>query len=564
MKKEPQKSDFASFSFSSKIFSAIQTVGYKEPTDVQEEAIPAILEGKDVLARAETGSGKTAAFVLPLLEGIIRRNIKLAAIMAKKGQNTENRHFNKKNVVDVVVLVPTRELAIQIREEFDRFSEGAEPSIKCLSVYGGVKINPQMLALRGGADVLISTPGRLLDLERNNAILLHQVRTLVVDEVDRLMKGDFEEEIDAIFKLMPSKRQNLMFTATFPPSIRKLVRKVMNEPEIINVDDLYDDVDINQRVFTVNHDKKNDLLAHLLKENDWKQVLVFCSAKRSCDNLVKKLEKRDISAVAMHGNLQQNARARALADFKAGKTRVLIATDVAGRGIDIGQLPCVINYELPRSPNDYTHRIGRTGRAGEQGTAISLISHNDYNHFKVIEKRVGVRLEREQVKGLEADENAPEAPKRTQPKKKAKGKKRKALVDKKKATNKQKLETKKEQDRQESKARKEKFREKAIHERNAEKEKRASDKDKVEHRESTKPASSSFYGKVPKAEQSKTEKPTYYSKPANAKDSTATKSERVSFDDASSNKTAPKKKPAEKPSKGASLYTRKLPKDGDE
>ena len=564
MKKEPQKSDFASFSFSSKIFSAIQAAGYKEPTDVQEEAIPAILEGKDVLARAETGSGKTAAFVLPLLEGIIRRNIKLAAIMSKKGQNTDNRHFNKKNVVDVVVLVPTRELAIQIREEFDRFSEGAEPSIKCLSVYGGVKINPQMLALRGGADVLISTPGRLLDLERNNAILLHQVRTLVVDEVDRLMKGDFQEEIDAIFKLMPSKRQNLMFTATFPDSIRKLVRKVMNEPEIINVDDLYDDVDINQRVFTVNHDKKNDLLAHLLKENDWKQVLVFCSAKRSCDNLVRKLEKRDITAVAMHGNLQQNARARALADFKAGKTRVLIATDVAGRGIDIGQLPCVINYELPRSPNDYTHRIGRTGRAGEQGTAISLISHNDYKHFKVIEKRVGIRLEREQVKGLEADENAPEAPKRTQPKKKAKGKKRKVLVEKKKALNKQKLATKKEQNREESKARKEKFREKAIHERNAEKEKRASDKDKVETRESSKPASSSFYGKVPKGEQSKAEKPTYYSKPASPKDSTATKSERVSFDDTSSGKTAPKKKPAEKLSSGASLYTRKLPKDGDE
>jgi len=538
MKTTPQKSDFASFSFSSKIFSAIQAAGYKEPTDVQEEAIPAILEGKDVLARAETGSGKTAAFVLPLLEGVIRRNIKLAAITGKK-----DRTFNKKNVVDVVVLVPTRELAIQIREEFERFAEGAEPRIKCLSVYGGVKINPQMLALRGGADVLISTPGRLLDLERNNAILLHQVRTLVVDEVDRLMKGDFQEEIEAIFKLMPSKRQNLMFTATFPPSIRKLVRKIMNEPEIINVDDLYDDVDINQRVITVNHDKKNDLLAHLLKENDWKQVLVFCSAKRSCDNLVKKLEKRDITAVAMHGNLQQNARARALADFKAGKTRVLIATDVAGRGIDIGQLPCVINYELPRSPNDYTHRIGRTGRAGEQGTAISLISHNEYQHFTVIEKRAGIRLEREQIKGLEADKNAPEPVTRTQPKKKAKGKKRKALVDKKKVSNKKKLETKKEQDKQESKARKEKFRDKAIHERNAEKEKRASDKDNAESRDSAKPASSSFYGKPPKQ----------------SGDSSKTTSERVSFDSAPSKATPEKDKSAS----GASLYTRKLPKDGD-
>ena len=546
MKNTPQKSDFASFSFSSKIFSAIQAAGYTEPTDVQEESIPAILEGKDVLARAETGSGKTAAFVLPLLEGIIRRNIKLEAITGKK------KIFNKKNVVDIVVLVPTRELAIQIREEFERFAEGAEPRIKCLSVYGGVKINPQMLALRGGADVLISTPGRLLDLERNNAILLHQVRTLVVDEVDRLMKGDFEEELDSIFKLMPSKRQNLMFTATFPPTIRKLVRKVMNEPEIINVDDLYDDVDINQRVFTVNNDKKNDLLAHLLKENDWKQVLVFCSAKRSCDNLVKKLEKRDITAVAMHGNLQQNARARALSDFKAGKTRVLIATDVAGRGIDIGQLPCVINYELPRSPNDYTHRIGRTGRAGEQGTAISLISHNDYQHFKVIEKRAGIRLEREQVGGLEADKETPEPPKRTQPKKKAKSKKRKALVDKKLASQKDKLAAKKTEDKKESVARKEKYRDKAIRERN---------KAKSEAREKKEEPSSagSFYGKAPVKDKSMADEPkagSFYgkapSKPSKAEEE-KTQSERVVFDE----------KPTEKPAEGASLYTRKLPKGDD-
>ena len=568
MKKEPQKNGFASFSFSSKIFEAIKSAGYKKPTDVQADSIPAILDGKDVLARAETGSGKTAAFVLPLLEGIIRRNVKLASIMSKKGQNINNRHFNKKNVVDIVVLVPTRELAIQIREEFERFSKGVEPRIKCLSVYGGVKINPQMLALRGGADVLISTPGRLLDLERNNAILLHQVRTLVVDEVDRLMKGDFQEEIDAIFKLMPKKRQNLMFTATFPESIRKLVRKIMNEPEIINVDDLYDDVDINQRVFTVNYDKKNDLLAHLLKENDWKQVLIFCSAKRSCDNLVKKLEKRDISAVAMHGNLQQNARARALADFKAGKTRVLIATDVAGRGIDIGQLPCVINYELPRSPNDYTHRIGRTGRAGEQGTAISLISHNEYQHFGVIEKRVGIRLEREQVKGLEADKNAPEPPKRNKAKKKAKGKKRKVLIDKKEALKKQKLEKKKAQDRKESKARKEKFREKAIVERNTEKALKRPEKERGD----SKPMSGSFYGKVPKTETS-----SYYPqakpKAKSPKDPSATKSERVTFDDVSlkgkpkekskeNTENKPVNKSTEKPVSGASLYTRKLPKTG--
>ena len=418
--KNTAKPDFASLSLSTVLYDAIKKAGYEKPTDVQSEAIPAILEGKDILARAETGSGKTAAFVLPILERIIRRRAK------KKNQNSNKPISNRKNIVEVVVLVPTRELAIQIREEFEAFSADFEEKVKCLSVYGGVKINPQMIGLRGGADVIVSTPGRLLDLERNNAIKLHQVQTLVVDEVDRLMKGDFEEEIDSLFKLMPRKRQNLMFTATFPSSIRKLVRRVMNEPEIINVDDLYDDVDILQRVITLNHDKKNDVLAHLLKENDWKQVLVFCSAKRTCDNLVRKMEKRDVQAVAMHGNLQQNARARALKDFKDGKTRVLIATDVAGRGIDIGQLPCVINYELPRSPNDYTHRIGRTGRAGEQGVAISLIAHHEFQHFAVIEKRNGIRLEREQIKGFEVDKEAPAMPNRTKSKpKKKKSKKSK-------------------------------------------------------------------------------------------------------------------------------------------
>lgn len=406
MKSAP-KPNFSSFSFSSLIYSAIQDAGYKTPTDVQQESIPVILEGKDVLARAETGSGKTAAFVLPLLEKLIRQR-----------QTSRQKILNRNNNVNIVVLVPTRELTIQIREEFERFSEEVEPKIKCLSVYGGVKINPQMIALKGGADVLVCTPGRLLDLERNNAIRLHQVKVLVIDEVDRLMKGDFQEEIDNILKHMPKARQNLMFTATFPESIRKLVRQIMNEPVIINVDDFYDDMTIKQRVITVNHDRKNDLLAHLLKENSWKQVLVFCSAKRTCDNLVMKLAKRGVEAHAMHGNLQQNARARALKEFKEGKIRILIATDVAGRGIDIEQLPCVINYELPRSPNDYKHRIGRTGRAGEEGTAISLIAHQDYQHFGVIEKRNGIRLEREQLAGFEADKEAPPLPKRSKPKKK--------------------------------------------------------------------------------------------------------------------------------------------------
>ena len=449
MKSKPIDRSFASFTLSPLLLDAVKEAGYIKASDVQLETIPAVLEGKDVLARAETGSGKTAAFVLPLLQQLIT------------GKNRQ-----KNNNIGIVVLVPTRELTIQIREEFERFSAGfrnppsnhTEDSIykgkqastiepvKCLSVYGGVKINPQMIALRSGADVLVATPGRLLDLHKQNAIRLHQVKTLVVDEVDRLMKGDFKEEIDDIFKLMPRTRQNLMFTATFPDSIRKLVRRIMNEPEIINVDETQsrdfgrkaDDIMIDQRVITVNRDKKNDLLAHLLKENDWKHVLVFCSAKRSCDNLVIKLEKRGIEAFAMHGNQQQNARARALSDFKAGKTRILIATDVAGRGIDIQNLPCVINYELPRSPNDYTHRIGRTGRAGEVGIAISLISHHEYQHFGVIEKRNGMRLEREQVEGFEADKKAPPELVRSKPKKKKKKKSASLIAKKKEKLKKQK------------------------------------------------------------------------------------------------------------------------------
>jgi len=413
MKQPNPKPDFKSFGLSPSIYSEIENAGFKTPTDVQQETIPAVLQGKDVLARAETGSGKTAAFVLPILEKLLRE-------LARPNQGKRGS-----NIAATLVLVPTRELAIQIREEFEKFSAGfsTDPKrkIKCLSVYGGVKINPQMIALRGGADVLVATPGRLLDLERNNAVRLHQVKTLVIDEVDRLMKGDFQQEIDEIISKLASGRQNLMFTATFPDSIRKLVRHIMHSPEIINVDDYNDDVNTQQRVITVNHDKKNDLLASLLKENDWKQVLIFCSAKRSCDNLVKKLEKRDIKSVAMHGNQHQYARAKALKEFKAGQTRILIATDVAGRGVDIEQLDCVINYELPRSPNDYTHRIGRTGRAGETGMAISLIAHHEYQHFGVIEKHNGIRLEREQIKGFEADKNAPEMPKSSKPKKKVKG-----------------------------------------------------------------------------------------------------------------------------------------------
>ncbi len=407
MKNHSPHTDFLSFSFSDPILSAIEKSGFVAPTDIQLKSIPAILEGKDVLSRADTGSGKTAAFVLPLLDKLSNQNIYL--------KSSRDSRFNgndrvRSNGVQILVLVPTRELAIQVCGVFEEFSINISPELKCLSVYGGVKINPQMKSLRGGADVLVTTPGRLLDLVNQNAVKFNQLKTLVVDEVDRLMKGDFEEEIKAIVKLLPNKRQNLMFTATFPDSIRTLVRDEMNKPEIINMDEFLEQVKINQRVIEVNHNKKNDLLAYLLNENSWKQVLIFCSAKRTCDNLVIKLEKRNIKTVAMHGNKEQSLRSAAMRDFKSGKTRILIATDVAARGIDIEELPCVINFDLPRSPNDYTHRIGRTSRAGLIGEAISLIAHHEYQHFKVIEKHNAIRLKREQLEGFEADEIAPELP----------------------------------------------------------------------------------------------------------------------------------------------------------
>lgn len=427
MKKQSPKADFKAFSFSDEILSAIEQMGFDTPTDIQLKTIPAVLAGKDVLARADTGSGKTAAFALPLLENLSNQNIYTQIDRCKRFNGAERV---ASNCVQILVLVPTRELAIQVADVFTQLSANISPAVKCQSVYGGVKINPQMMALRGGADVLVATPGRLLDLVDQNAIKFNQLKALVVDEVDRLMKGDFLEEIERISKLIPNKRQNLMFTATFPESINTLVREVMNDPEIINMDEFVNELEIEQRVIIVNHHQKNDLLAQLLHENDWKQVLIFCSAKRTCDNLIKKLEKRSIKAVAMHSNKEQSKRSAALKGFKAGEIRILVATDVAARGLDIEQLPCVINYDLPRSPNDYVHRIGRTGRAGQVGHAISLISHHEYQHFSVIERHNGLNLKREELEGFEVDEIPPPLPRKSPKKKKARvSKKQKARLE---------------------------------------------------------------------------------------------------------------------------------------
>ncbi len=418
MNKQTTKTEFLSFSFSDQVLTTIEKLGYQHPTDIQLESIPSILQGSDVLARADTGSGKTAAYVLPLVENLGVKNV-------YRKNRFDGSIRAARNCIQVLVLVPTRELAIQVAEVFKQSSVNINPPLKCISVYGGVKINPQMMALRGGSDILVATPGRLLDLAEQNAIKFNQIKALVIDEVDRMMKGDFQDEIQRITKLLPNNRQNLMFTATFPDSIRPLVREVMQEPHVINIDEFIETTSIKQRVIAVNHNKKNDLLAHLLKQHDWQQVLIFCSAKRTCDNLVKKLEKRGIEAIAIHGNKEQSMRSATMKSFKAGITRILIATDVAARGIDIDQLPCVINFDPPRSPNDYTHRIGRTGRAGQAGLAISLIAHHEYHHFSVIEKHNNLQIQREEISGFETDEIAPPLPQKQSKKKNKASNKRK-------------------------------------------------------------------------------------------------------------------------------------------
>lgn len=381
--------NFSQLNLNKALQTRLVELGYSQPTPVQQQAIPVVLAGGDLLAGANTGSGKTAAFALPLLQ-------KLIGLRADSG-----------NYVSALVLVPTRELAQQVADSFVHYGAALAPKAKVLAVYGGVSINTQMLALRGGVDVLVATPGRLLDLLSNNSVKLNKLHTLVLDEADRMLNLGFTEELNQILGLLPKKRQTLLFSATFPEEVRELTRALLHKPvEILLQND--EQQTITQRVFTVNRERKTALLAELIKRHAWQQVLVFASAKNSCDRLAQKLAKQGIIAEVFHSDKAQGTRTRLLDGFKRGQVTVLIATDIAARGIDIDRLPVVINYELPRSPADYMHRIGRSGRAGVAGEAISLISHEDYHHFKIIEKKNKLRLTREQYPGFEADDEVPE------------------------------------------------------------------------------------------------------------------------------------------------------------
>ncbi|WP_161890479.1 DEAD/DEAH box helicase [Pontibacter russatus] len=366
---------FSSLGLSAPLLKAVAEQQYTQPYPIQQEAIPAILKGKDVLGIAKTGSGKTAGFVLPLLE---------------KLQNTPQ---SRNRYINTLVLVPTRELAVQVAEVFKGLSSHLPRRIKTLAIYGGVSINPQMMVL-SGTEVLVATPGRLLDLLSSKAVHLSEVETLVLDEADKMLNLGFEEEVNKILSLLPAKRQNILFSATLGNEIEQLIKGQLHEPVRIEIQEEAQPLEqIKQLAYLVTPERKGPLLRYLIRQGNMPQVLVFVSATRTADNLVAKLTKNGIEAAAMHSKKSQGARTEALNRFKSGKLPVLVATDLVSRGIDIQQLPYVINYDLPRSPKDYIHRIGRTGRAEATGEAISLLTPDDRHHFRIIQKKMGRQVE---------------------------------------------------------------------------------------------------------------------------------------------------------------------------
>ncbi|WP_305804206.1 DEAD/DEAH box helicase [Stenotrophomonas sp. YIM B06876] len=367
---------------------ALQEQGYVQPTPVQQRAVPVIVQGRDVIAMAPTGSGKTAAFVVPLLQQFITRESGAA------------------RAVPQLVLVPTRELALQVAETFTALAAHLPRRPKVVVAVGGVSINPQMMELRGGADVLVATPGRLLDLLSHNALSLKQLATLVLDEADRLLDLGFGEELAQILLKVPAKRQTLLFSATFPPAIARLAAAGLRDPQRIEIDSHAEQPEITQRAIRVDSGRRTQLLAHLLRQQGWPRALVFVGSRHGSEVVADKLAKAGVSAAALHGDLSNGRRLRVLQSFRTGEVQVLVATDVAARGIDIVQLPVVVNYDLPRSPADYTHRIGRTGRAGESGLAVSFVSADTEAHLRLIEKRQQLQIEREQVPGFEPQDVA--------------------------------------------------------------------------------------------------------------------------------------------------------------
>jgi len=370
------------------IARAVSDKGYTQPSPIQEQAIPVVLQGGDLMASAQTGTGKTAAFTLPILHRLLDM---------PRASNNQAR---------VLILTPTRELAAQILENVQAYSQHTK--LRSTVVFGGVKINPQMQKLRGGVEVLVATPGRLLDLFNQRAVRFDELEMLVLDEADRMLDMGFIHDIKRILKVLPAKRQNLLFSATFSGEIRELARGLLHNPAEVSVARENTTAEtIAHKLHPVDKTRKTALLSHLTRSNGWDQALVFSRTKHGANKLVKLLDRDGIKAAAIHGNKSQNQRTKALADFKNGDITLLIATDIAARGIDIDQLPQVVNFDLPNVPEDYVHRIGRTGRAGSSGQAISLVSEDEMKQLQDIERVIQRHIEREEVEGFKPERALP-------------------------------------------------------------------------------------------------------------------------------------------------------------
>lgn len=384
---------FKSLGLATALLKAINKQGYTTPTPIQEKAIPLILEGKDVLASAQTGTGKTAGFTLPMLQKL-----------------SQGQHYRKRPI-RALILTPTRELAAQVYENVQAYSKFLD--IRSTVIFGGVNQKPQVSTLRNGVDVLIATPGRLLDLQNQGVLSLSKVEFLVLDEADRMLDMGFLRDIKKVISLVPRRRQNLLFSATFSKEIKKLAGEFLHHPVLVEATPENSTVDaIDQKVYRVAKNLKTGLIIKLISEGNWKQVLVFTRTKHGANKLCKKMVAAGISTAAIHGNKSQAARTKALTGFKKNTIRVLVATDIAARGLDIPLLPHVVNFELPNISEDYVHRIGRTGRAGAKGEAVSLVSADETSYLKAIEKLVDLKIPVEIVEGFEPDPNASTVPKK--------------------------------------------------------------------------------------------------------------------------------------------------------
>ena len=378
---------FKDLGLSEALLKAISKKGYTQPSPIQEKAIPQVLKGRDVLASAQTGTGKTAGFTLPLLQNL-------------------GEQASRRRPIRALVLTPTRELAAQVYDNVREYSEFMD--IRSLVIFGGVNQNPQVRALKNGVDVLVATPGRLLDLESQGALRLNEVEILVLDEADRMLDMGFLRDIKRVLALMPKKRQNLLFSATFSKEIKALAGSFLTDPILVEATPENTTAEkVDQLMYRIDTGVKPTVLIKLISEGEWSQVLVFTRTKHRANRLAEKLNKANVTAAAIHGNKSQGARTRALSGFKENKIRVLVATDIAARGLDIPLLPYVINYELPNVPEDYVHRIGRTGRAGASGQAISLVAGDEVSYVKGIEKLLKQRFDFEILEGFEPDPNAP-------------------------------------------------------------------------------------------------------------------------------------------------------------